>query len=138
VRNLLLAWPLWLILGGVGCNDTPTAPTESVETAITSPQTLTYTGAVGPGGSASRSFTVQLRGTATASLSDISPPTALGVGLGIPRSDGLNCLLARSSLASDGSAAAVTANVDVGTFCVQVYAPATAATVTFTVTVVHP
>lgn len=138
MRNLLLAWPLWLILGGVGCGDTPTAPTESVETAITSPQTLTYTGVIGPGGSASRSFTAQLSGTATASLRDISPPTALVLGLGIPRSDGLGCLLARSSPASDGTAAEVTANVDVGNFCVQVYAPATASTVTFTVTLVHP
>jgi len=134
----LLAWPLCLVLGGVGCSDTPTAPTESAEAAITSPQTLTYTGALGPGGSASRSFTAQVRGTATASLANISPPTALVVGLGIPRGDGLNCLLARSSPASDGSAAAVTANVDVGTFCTQVYAPPTASTVTFTVTLVYP
>ena len=138
MRNRLLAWPLWLILGGVGCSDTPTAPTESAETAITSPQTLTYIGGIGPGGSASRSFTAQFSGTATASLGDINPPTALGLGLGIPRPDGLGCLLARSSQASDGTAAAVTANVDVGTFCVQVYAPATASAVTFTVTLVHP
>ena len=132
------AWPLWLILGGVGCSDTPTAPTESVATAITSPQTQNYVAVIGPGGSASRSFTAQVRGTATASLGDISPPTALVLGLGIPRGDGLGCLLARSSPASDGTAAAVTADVDVGTFCVQVYAPATSSTVTFTVTLVHP
>jgi len=134
----LLACPLWLILGGVDCSDAPTAPTEPVETAITSPQTLTYTGVLGPGGSASRSFTARLRGTATASLGDISPPTVLVLGLGIPRGDGLGCLLARTSPASDGTAAAVTANVDAGTFCVQVFAPATASTVTFTVTLVYP
>ena len=134
----MLAWPLWLILGAVACSDTPTAPTESAETTITSPQTLSYAGVVASGGSASRSFTAQLPGTATASLSGISPPTALVLGLGIPRSDGLGCLLGRSSRATDGEAVTVTANVDAGTFCVQVYAPPAAPTVSFTVTLEHP
>lgn len=138
MRRLVLAWTVSLTLGVSGCSDTPTAPTESVDIAITSPLTLTYTGVVGPGGSASRSFTAQVPGTATASLDGINPPAALVLGIGIPRVDGLGCLLARSSPVTEGGAAAVTANVDVGTFCVQVYAPATAPTATFTVTLVHP
>ncbi len=133
-----MAWTVSLTVGVSGCSDTPTAPTESVDTAITTPVTLTYTGVVGPGGSASRTFTAQLRGIATASLAGIAPPATLGLGFGIPRADGLGCLLARSSQAAAGDAATVTANVDVGTFCVQVYAPSTASTATFTVTLVHP
>lgn len=138
MRRLVLAWTVSLSLGAGGCSDAPTAPTESADAATTTPVTLTYTGVVGPGGSASRTFTAQLRGTATVSLGDISPPAPLGLGLGIPRADGLGCLLARSSQAVAGDAATVTADVDVGTFCVQVYAPLMASTVTFTVTLVHP
>lgn len=131
-----MAWTLALSLGAGGCSDdTPTAPTD---TAVTTPVALTYTGVVGPGGSASRTFTAQLRGAATVSLDGINPPAALVLGLGIPRADGLGCLLARSSQAVAGDGTTVTANVDVGTFCVQVYAPSTASTVTFTVTLVHP
>lgn len=134
----MLAATLAIAVGGAGCGDTPTAPTESSDTAITSPQSATYSGIVGPGGSASRTFTARLRGTASASVSGIGPPSPLVIGLGVPRTDGSGCLLARSSEATAGDSAAVTANVDVGTFCVQVYAPATAPTVTFTVTLVHP
>lgn len=138
MRRLVAAWTVSLSLGAGGCSDTPTAPTAPADAAITTPVTVTYTGVVGPGGSASRTFSAQLRGTATVSLGDISPPAPLGLGLGIPRADGLGCLPARSSQAIGGDAATVTANVDVGTFCVQVYAPSTASTVTFTVTLVHP
>jgi hypothetical protein len=126
---------LWLI----ACGDTPTAPTDADDDPIVTPQTVTYAGLLAAGGTASRSFTAQVAGTATATLSGIAPATPLVVGLGIPRPDGAGCLLARSTTATDGVSARVMANVDPGAFCVQVLAPASAAdAVNFTVTLEHP
>ena len=140
--SLLRLTSLMAFLGTSACSDTPTAPTDSdddADTAITTPMVVTFTGIVGPNGTASRSFTAQIPGTATASLSGISPPTALGVAFGIPRPDGSGCLLGRSAIASDGVAARVVASVDPGTYCLQVYAPErTADAVIFAVTLEHP
>jgi hypothetical protein len=140
--SLLRLTSLLLLLGTTACSDTPTAPTESADdadTAITTPMVVIFTGIVGPNGTASRSFVAQIPGTATASLSGISPPTALGVAFGIPRGDGSGCLLGRSAVASDGVAARVVASVDPGTYCLQVYAPErTADAVAFTVALEHP
>jgi len=94
---------------------------------------------LGAGGTASRTFTAQLAGTAAVTVTAIAPATPLVIGLGIPRADGVGCLLARSATATDGSSAGVAANVDVGTFCAQIAAPAAiTGTVSFTVTLVHP
>jgi hypothetical protein len=140
-HSLLRATWLVLLVAGSACSATPTAPTDSADdadTAIITPVVVTFTGIVGPNGTASRSFTAQIAGTAIASLTGISPATALGVGFGIPRADGTGCLLGRSAIASDG-AARVAANVDPGTYCLQVYAPErTADAVVFTVTLEHP
>jgi hypothetical protein len=72
-------------------------------------------------------------------VSAISPATALGVGLGIPRADGTGCLLAHSSTANGGTSAEVSGPVAVGVYCVQVFAPAQSAnSVNFTVTLEYP
>ncbi len=132
-------WLLAMSVAAIGCSTTPTSPTDSADGPITTPQTVSYSGVVGAGGTASRSFTAQLAGTATATLAGIAPATPLIIGLGIPRADGRGCLLARSATALDGGAARVVASVDPGMFCVQVLAPAEAAdAVGFTVTLEHP
>ena len=138
-----LALLLAALLGASACSSdttTPTSPTGSeAPAAITTPVRVTFPGAVGPGGSISRTFYVQVPGTATAVLSDISPATALVVGLGIPRADGTGCLLAHSSTAVGGAATQVSGPVGVGTYCVQVFAPGqTANSVSFTVVLEHP
>lgn len=132
---------LTVALGLPACSNSPTAPTGSADTAapITTPVVLSFTGLVAPSGTASRTFTAQLAGAATASLSGITPATALGLGFGIPRADGSGCLLGRSAVAVDGATARLSANVDPGIFCLQVYSPeGTADQVTFTVTLEHP
>lgn len=123
-----------------GCsNDTPTSATTTTTTTFTSPITATFTGVVGPGGSLSRSFTAQLDGTARASLSGISPATALGFGMGVPRADGTGCLLTYSTTATNLASAEIGGAVASGVFCIQVYAPAVAAeTVRFSVSLTHP
>jgi hypothetical protein len=141
LARLRMTW-LVLLLGASGCGDSPTAPSDSADdadAAITTPVVVTFTGVVGPNGTASRSFTAQIAGTATASLGSISPATALGVAFGIPRADGAGCLLGRSAIASDGISARVVAGVDPGTYCLQVYtSEPTGNAVTFTVTLEHP
>lgn len=129
------------LAASTACSNSPTSPTTSAEVPdpITTPVTVTYPGVLGAGGTASRTFTAQIAGTARATVSGITPATPLVIGLGIPRADGGGCLLARSATAADGSSATVSANVDVGTFCAQVLAPAAlAGTVGFTVTLEHP
>ena len=128
-----------LIVATPGCRDTPTTPTVTADTPVITPQSVSFPGVVGAGGSVSRAFNAQLPGTARAALSGISPPTSLVVGLGIPRVDGTGCLLAHSTTAVDGGAAEVSGAVAAGTFCVQVFAPGRAADeVRFTVALEHP
>ena len=128
------------LIAAAGCGNTPTAPSSTVDTpAITTPVSVSFPGAVGPGGTVSRTFTAQVPGTATAAVSAISPATTLGVGLGVPRADGTGCLLSLSATAANGAAAQVSGAVNTGTFCVQVFAPAqAAASVTFTVALQYP
>lgn len=127
-----------------GCsNDTPTSATSTTTTTttttVTTPITATFTGVVGPSGTLSRTFTAQLAGTARVVLSGITPSTALGLGMGVPRADGTGCLLTYSTTATDLSSAELSSAVGSGVFCIQVYAPASAAeTVRFSVTITHP
>lgn len=131
---------LAVLLAGAGCGGNPTAPTSAVDTTpISTPVNVSFPGVVGPGGSVSRSFFAQIPGPASVSLSGIAPATALSVGLGLPRADGTGCLLSVSSTAPVGGTAAVSTTVAVGTFCVQVFAPAqTANAVNFSVALTHP
>lgn len=133
LRSALVAAAL-----AAGCSDdTPT--TATAPDTITTPITATFTGVVGPGGTLSRSFTAQLDGTARASLSGITPATALGFGMGVPRADGTGCLLTYSTTASNLTSAEISGAVANGVFCIQVFAPAAAAeTVRFSISLTHP
>lgn len=130
-----------IVFAGVlasGCSDDPAATATSPDT-VTTPITVSFTGVVGPSGSVSRSFTAQLDGAARASLSAITPATALGFGMGVPRADGTGCLLTYSTTAANEASAEISGEVAAGVFCVQVYAPATAAeAVRFSVSITHP
>lgn len=128
------------LAAAIGCGDNPASPTSAdAAVPITTPIAVTYPGGLGAGGTASRTFTAQLAGTATATVTAITPAAPLVIGLGIPRADGSGCLLARSATAADGASAGVTASVEAGTFCAQVVAPAAiTGPVSFTVTLVHP
>jgi hypothetical protein len=141
-RHLRLATSLLLaaVVATAGCNNTPTSATPSAEVApITTPVNVSFPGVVGPGGSVSRSFFAQIPGNAGAVVNNISPLTPLSIGIGVPRADGTGCLLSVSATATGGVSAQVNASVNVGTFCVQVFAPAQSANaVNFTVALIHP
>lgn len=144
IRRLLWAIAGMGLLATTGCGNntaTPTSATTTTTTAtpFTTPVSVTFPGVVGPGGSVSRSFSPQLPGRARAAVGDITPSTRLSIALGVPRADGTGCLAAVSSTSGNGSTAEVATDVDLGTFCVIVWAPAvTADTVRFTVALTHP
>ncbi|MGE0811707.1 MAG: hypothetical protein AB7O28_17610 [Vicinamibacterales bacterium] len=138
-RALIASCALAALLAA-GCgNDTPTSASSTVTPPITTPVTVSFPGSIGPGGSVSRSFVPQITGSAKAVVSDISPPTALSVALGIPRADGSGCLPAISSTSGDLQSVEVSSAVALGSYCVVVYAPADSAdAVRFTVTLTYP
>ena len=135
LRLLLLAA---LALATVACNDASSA---TAPTTVASPVTETYSGQFIPGGSAARSFTAASSGTVSITLTQIGPPADLvvGLGVGIPQSNGSGCYLTRSLSAGAASSPQLTMTVDAGSYCVRLYDLGTMQAVTaFTVTIVRP
>ncbi len=105
---------LTALIGTIGCgSETATSPTATA----TSPVTETWTGIIGPGGTASRSLTTSQSGTITLTLSTSDAP--LGIGIGVPRTANGGCRLTVSQLAEAGAAISVPA--DTGAYCVQLF-----------------
>jgi len=110
--------------------DTPTTPSTA-----TSPATETWTGIVGPGGTASRSFETTLAGTVTVTLT--ASDAALGLGIGVPRSVNAGCRLTVSQVDVAGLALSIPANA--GSYCVQIFDDgAVVKQASFSVQIVHP
>lgn len=142
-RTTLVGLALCAALAAAGCEDRLTSPssttTSTSSSSTTGPFRVTSPGVIGPGGTASRSFTASAAGTATITVTNIAPATALVVGIGIPQANGTGCLLAYSAVARTGASASASGAVDAGTFCFQVYAPDTAAaSVSYSVTYEYP
>jgi hypothetical protein len=125
------------LVAGAACGSSPTSPTDAADDRLVTPARETFSGII-VSGTTSRVFSARTTGLAVARLSGITPAAALGIGLGIPRDSG-SCLLARSTTSADGLDAEVSAAVELGTFCVQVFAPPTSTTeVRYTVTLEYP
>ena len=105
---------LTALIGSIGCgSDTATSPT----TTTTSPVTETWTGIIGPGGTASRSLTTSQSGTVTVTLTLSDAP--LGIGIGVPRTANGGCRLAVSQVV--GAGGTISAPADAGAYCVQLF-----------------
>lgn len=105
-------------VGGSGCSDTAATATSAttLDTSFTFATTITANGA------ASRTFSTYNAGTITATLSSVTPAIVLGVGIGIPRSDGGGCLLTTSVEASSGASPQLSIRADgAATYCVRVF-----------------
>jgi hypothetical protein len=91
-------------------------------------------------GSVTRAVTASQSGTLSAVVTTASPPNVtVGLGLGIPRSDGAGCHLSTSVNTLTSAAIQVASTVDAGQYCVKIYDPGTLATnVNFTVAAAHP
>lgn len=136
MMRIRLAALLACLAGAAACGDTPTTPT----TTITSPATESYSTLVVPKGTSSYRFETHGRGTATATLTTTTPGSAsVGFGIGIPKLNGTGCNLNNAVVTGAGPSPQLTATVDVGDYCVQVYDPGTLTeSVSFRVSITHP
>ena len=136
-RHLIASCALLAALLGLACDDgaTATSPTTS------SPVTETWAGQFAVGGAAARSFNAASAGTASVTLTQIGPPAdvTVGLGVGIPQSDGVGCYLTQTVQAGASSAPQITAAVETGTYCVRVFdTGGLTSQVGFSVTIVRP
>jgi hypothetical protein len=122
----------------------------AIRTVVT-PVTNTSTPRVAPGvdsfssilmvqGSASRTVVATESGSLSTTLTSATPPNLLvGLGLGIPRSDGSGCHLSIAVNTSTSASAVISSAVDVGSYCVKLYDPGTLpSNVNFTISTTHP
>ena len=130
----ILAVVLGVALGTAACKD-PVAPSTPIPAPATIPET--FTGTVLPLGNSVNSFTVLRVGTIQVSLTGVSPPASVGIGVGTP--SGANCLLQDNLTAVAGPNAQMTGTATVpGTFCVSVFdAGNLVEAVNYTVSVLH-
>ena len=91
-------------------------------------------------GASARVFTASQSGTISLTLQSLGGDVgSVGLGLGIPRSDGAGCLLTRSVTASPGGAPQLSAQVAPGTYCAKVFDAGTLTRpVTFVLQIVFP
>ena len=132
---VLVAMASLLPLAGCG-DDTPTTPTETPTTT-----TVTFASHLAVGGSSTRSFEAPRSGTVSDPLISAGPTTSLrvGLGIGIPLTNGAGCVLSRSVEATPSTTAQLDLTVDAGNYCVQIYDPGTLTTVVpFSINVIYP
>jgi hypothetical protein len=114
--------PLWFVIGiiavmlcaGCGSDSTPTTPSNTSNTV-----TENWSSVVAPGGTSTRSFTVNRAGPIVVTLTTAA--TTLGLGVGLSRTSGGGCRLGVAVNASPGTTPQINTQADAGQYCVQVY-----------------
>jgi hypothetical protein len=120
-----------MMLAACGGDDTPTTPSSP-----SGPMTENWSSVVAPGGASTRSFIVNSAGTIVVTLT--AGPT-VGLGVGLPRTNGGGCRLGVSVNASPGTTPQINTQADAGQYCVQVYDLGTLADpVGFALKIEHP
>ena len=121
-----------------GCSNSSTAAT-STTTPSTS-VTENIGGALTVGGLSSHAFTTFSGGTISVTLSGLSgPTTVVGLGLGVYNATTFVCSLTTSLNTTPGTAAQISATVDTGTYCVEIYDIGTlGGPQGFSISIVHP
>jgi hypothetical protein len=114
------------------------------DAAVTSPSETpvdvnSFSSVISPGSAASREFTLTSSGTVAVTLTTTLPSgIALGLGLGIPRTDG-SCALSSGVQTAAGSAAQIAMSAEPATYCAKVYDPGTVTQpTTFTIVITRP
>lgn len=92
--------------------------TASAQTS-TSPASETWSSILWPGGAAARSIAATRAGTITLRLISVDVP--FGIGIGVPRSDGISCRLTTSVLATSGDTSVAIDVPSAGTYCAAVF-----------------
>ena len=129
---------LALLLGAAGCKSSSNTTTTTSSTTRT---TDTFTGTVPVGGHDFHSFTVSASGQIDVTLTAATPPSTvvMGLSIGTP-GDGVCPAVAGGSVKTAAGATAQLSGIgSPGTLCVDVKdAGGQTATVSYTVTVLHP
>ena len=99
----------------------------------------TFSSSVAAGSAASRQFDVTTGGTVSVRLSSTNPDgVVLGLGVGIPRSDG-SCAVSSAVDTAAGEDAQLAVTTGAGTYCARVHDPGTlSALVSFTLVISRP
>jgi hypothetical protein len=118
IRAFVPPWPVIAIsavimLAGCGSDNTPTTPSTT-----SGPTTENWSSVLAPGGASTRTFTLNSAGTIVVTLT--AGPT-VGLGVGLPRTNGGGCRLGVMVNASPGTAPQINTQADAGQYCVQVY-----------------
>jgi len=123
------------LLLGSACSD-PKAP--AAPTPIAPTITDTFNGTLPVGGDNSHPFIVSAIGGITVTLTNVTPPALVGMGIGTP--DGSSCTLLNSDVAVASTSAQITGTATVaGTLCVAVFdAGNLVETVNYSISVLHP
>lgn len=137
LRTLLAALVMASSLTLAGCDeDPPTTPTPDPTTT-----TVVFSSNLAVGGSSTRSFDVTRNGVVSVTLIAVGNSSTLkvGLGLGIPFSDGTGCVLSRSVETVAGNTAQLELAVDTGKYCLQIYDPGTLTGVaSFSINLIYP
>jgi hypothetical protein len=120
------------VLSAACASGTPTAPDPVADVN-------TFSSLVSPGTAASRQFEVTTGGTVSVRLSSTNPEgVELGLGVGIPRSNG-SCAVSSAVVTTAGAEAQLAVTTGAGTYCARVHDPGTlSAPVSFTLVVSRP
>lgn len=103
------------------------------------PATENFVTLLYPGGTDAKYFAVNASGTINVTLIDVTPPSPVGVGLGIADSSDVQCNLNMRQTSMAGAQLAFSATVDPGIYCVQISDTGTLADrVRFTASIAHP
>jgi hypothetical protein len=109
----LIALSAVVMLAGCGSDNAPTTPSTP-----SGPMTENWSSVIAPGGASTRTFTLNAAGTIVVTLT--AGPT-VGLGVGLPRTNGGGCRLGLSVNASPGATPQINTQADPGQYCVQVY-----------------
>src|SRR5262245_40944482 len=109
LRAFVPPWPVIAIsaammLAGCGSDNAPTAPTNTSTT-----RTENWSSVLAPGGASTRTFTLNSAGTIVVTLT--AGPT-VGLGVGLPRTNGGGCRLGVSVDASPGTTPQINSQAD--------------------------
>ena len=130
---------LALVLPFAGCTTYSETPTSSTETTTTATDLNTFTSRIARGGFASRAFSMTVAGTIQASLTTVTPSVPVGLGVGIPQSDGGGCNVTQSVETSAAASPQLSLAADAGQYCVKVFDTGYVVdAVSFSVTISHP
>ncbi len=118
----------------VRINQNSSPPTSTGQTTTENFPSLLY-----PAGANAHYFAVNQSGSINVTLSDVTPPTSVGLGLGIANSSNVQCNLNLLQDSVPGAPLGLSASADPGIYCVKIFDLGTLTDrVRFTMTIVHP